>query len=240
MSNAMSERPVVILAAVLPEVRPLIERWGLSRVDGEAGEHVYEGETPVGRVVLRIMGVGPSIAKATANAMIEAHEPRLVVCIGLAGALSRALGAGDLVVPERVIDSVTGGVFERPTSSWSSGCLLTIDRIVTRPEDKAALHARFEAAAVDMESAAVAKACEGRGVAWLCVRAISDTADQRLPAKVGRLVNADGTPNLGRAIGHALTHPHDLRALVRLGRHTRRAAAALADALPGLIKQALR
>lgn len=234
----MSERPVVILAAVLPEVQPLIDRLGLSRVEGEAGEHVYRGDTQLGPVVLRVMGVGPSTAKATAKAMIEAYHPRLVACTGLAGALSRALRAGDLVVPEQVIDSVTGKVYERPTSVRTNGRLLTVDRIITRPEDKAALHTEFEAAAADMESAAVAKACDDLSVPWLCVRAISDAAGQRLPKRIGQLVNPDGTPNLGRAIGHALTHPYDVPALVRLGRHTKRAAAALADALPHLVEQA--
>ena len=235
----MSDAPVLILTAVRPEAKPLVERLSLRAVEtGDQPQRIFEGETGFGSCTLAVTGMGPRAASSVATRMIEPTRPRLVVIAGLAGALSGALQPGDLVIPERVIDSVTGRIYERAASIKKTGRLVTVDRVVTRPTDKASLRDRFEAAAADMESAAIAAVCESQGIPWLCVRAISDSASQRLPARIDRLVDDEGTPLLGRAIGHAITHPMDIPALIRLGRQTRLATETLAESLPGLITQA--
>ncbi len=238
--ESMSDAPILILTAIRLEAQPLAERLGLTAEPREPGEpECYTGQTPFGPCVLGVSCMGPRNASSAAATLIDRHNPQLVVIAGLAGALSAALQIGDLVIPERIIDSVTGKVYERAASIKKTGRLVTIDRVATRPADKRDLQDRYEAAAADMESAAVARVCETHDIPWLCVRTISDTADQRLPSGIDRLVKPDGSADLGRSIGYALTHPHDIPALIRLGRDTRLATETLADALPGLISQAL-
>lgn len=229
----MSPARVVIFCAVLAEARPLIGRLGLRRVESDdEGPAVYQGAD----VMLIVSGVGPRRASSAASAVLTEALPELAVVTGFAAALSPALGVGDLVIPDEVVDSITGKTHERTAHHGSLGRLVSVDRVLTRPADKAALHDRFGAGAADMESAAVVGVCRGRDVPWLCVRVISDTADQRLPAGLEDIIDEEGSAKPGAAIGYALTHPFDIAALVRLGRGAHRAAETLADAVPGMIR----
>ena len=63
--------------------------------------------------------------------------------------------------------------------------LLTTGQLIGNPEDKRSLGRKHEAAAVDMESATVARMCSRKGVPFGCVRVISDRADTPLSPRPG-------------------------------------------------------
>ena len=87
------------------------------------------------------------------------------------------------------------------------------------------------AAAVDMETSAIAAACEGRGVPWGVVRAISDRpGDHLVDETVLGLVREDGSTD-GRAVARLLARrPWEVRRLARVARDTRSALGALTSA----------
>ena len=79
--------------------------------------------------------------------------------------------------------------------------------------------------AVDMETVAVAAACEARGVPWSAIRAVSDRADDdTVDTATLTMVNPDGSPKVGAALRHVLRHPGKVPGLARLARDATAAA----------------
>jgi hypothetical protein len=84
--------------------------------------------------------------------------------------------------------------------------------------------------AVDMESAAVADFCDGRGIPWSVYRCIGDRYfDGLLDERVIAATNPDGSGNLGE-ITRLLEDPQIRANLERLGAETSQAAKLAAEA----------
>src|SRR5207253_8958738 len=100
-------------------------------------------------------------------------EGRLV-SFGIAGALADDLPIGTVIDATRVVDESGDVLWEGGplgAAPARTGTILGATRIVDDPDERARLHARTGADAVDMESGALARS--GRLVG--CLRAISDT-----------------------------------------------------------------
>jgi hypothetical protein len=85
--------------------------------------------------------------------------------------------------------------------------------------------------ALDMETAAIARACEDRGVPWAVVRAISDRAtDGSVDDEVFHLARQDGRPDPAAVARYLVRHPGRIPGLVRRGRDATLAARCAAHA----------
>jgi adenosylhomocysteine nucleosidase len=185
----------------------------------------------VGRheVSVKLMGVGMARAAAATEALVAGGEVERVVVVGIAGRVDPGLAIGDVVVPEEVVDGVTGA--EYPTAPLgelvSRGRLVTFDDLQTDP----AVHADLRQqgfAAIDMETAAVAAVCDRFGVPLTVFRAISD--DGFIDAAVAAMARPDGSPDVGAAVRYLVRRPWRSPRLVTLGRDAQRAARAAAAA----------
>jgi hypothetical protein len=112
--------------------------------------------------------------------------------------------------------------------------VLTVPRLVGDPTEKRRLGEEHGAAVADMESAAVARACQAKGVPFGCVRAVSDEVDTPLSPRLVSLL-AGGRVSALRLLGAVLRSPSLLGSLWRLGRDTRHAGERLALALGELL-----
>ncbi len=243
----MSSRTILITAAVTAEIGPLVRKLRLKRdptllpgflmyageyvrpdhrAGGEAGEEVP--------IVVVVTGVGRSRAMQAASVLLERHAPRHVFITGFAGGLDPSLKAGDVVVPQTLIDCETGGRFTTAASHDDATSICTTDRLIDTPTAKAALRRRYGGAAVDMESAAIAAQCVVWKIPWTCVRAISDTAGEKLPPFLLKLTFENGRANPLLAAALAVSQPKQIGPLIRLGRHSSVAAKNMAARLIGL------
>lgn len=155
---------------------------------------------------------------------------------GSAGALGD-MAAGELLIAGRIVpcDGSALDCDQALLARWTAalpgarvGALAETARPLVAPGEKRALGARTGADAVDMESAAVARAAEAAGAAWLCVRAIVDPADAAVPPAA--LAGMDGPrARPGKVLMGLLESPRQLGPLLRLARGARRARAALVD-----------
>jgi adenosylhomocysteine nucleosidase len=98
------------------------------------------------------------------------------------------------------------------------GQLAESRHIVPTPAEKQALFATTNAAAVDMESAAVARVAQAHGLPFLAVRAVADTAAMAMPAAVLVSLNPRGDVRPGKLLAHLARHPAQVSELIRLGR----------------------
>lgn len=169
-------------------------------------------------------GIGPEAAAAAMECHLAAAEPWLVLCAGFGGALDPALGAGDVVMEERCPTPP-----ERP-------------RIVSRPlpaesvEAKAALYRETGARVVDMETEALATACEREGVSMVAVRAVSDSATEPLPVPFPVWFDsARQRPRPMALLAWLATHPSQIGPFARFVRRLAGVSAALALAVETVI-----
>jgi adenosylhomocysteine nucleosidase len=195
-----------------------------------------------------LRGLGVAIACSGGSAeRARSEAERLVaegtaglVSFGLAGGLAPELRAGDLLLPRLVrspgpaswsVDPVwrewvqarlaAGGVQPQ------AGAVAGSDRILATAGDKRALLEASGAAAVDMESPAVAAVATAAGISFLVLRAIADPFDQTVPQVAREALRPDGAIRIRATFGGLLRQPGQLIELARLARQSALALAAL-------------
>jgi nucleoside phosphorylase len=107
------------------------------------------------------------------------------------------------------------------------GAILGLDNLVSSPQDKAAAFARSEAWAIDMESHHVARAAAAHGLPFIAVRAISDQANETLPACLADCVDGEGRTKMSAVVAALIFGRVKLGELIAAGRASRRAHQAL-------------
>jgi adenosylhomocysteine nucleosidase len=198
---------------------------------------------------IQLCGIGREKALRAAQSLLEAGATALLSW-GIAGALDPALGAGTLLLPQQVIGAdqsvfaVDGAWRNRLHDrvavhvATTSGSLLESLSIITHLSQKQALAKRVGAAAVDMESAAVAQVAHQAGVPFMAIRVIADTAAAAIPSSALSAVDAYGRLQVLPLVTSLLAHPGELPALITLGRAIRAAQKTLStvakQAGPGL------
>lgn len=219
---------LAVLAAMSTELRPLVR--ALSLRPGEVGGvPVRTGTAGTTPVVTAVVGVGPAAARRTTERLLDATPIDRVLVVGVSGGIDPDLTVGAVLAPDVVVDRSSGEEHRptHPASSGRPGTLVTCETLATGADTVAELLSRG-VAAVDMETAAIAAVCEGRGVPWGVLRAISDRPDDDLVDDVVLgLVRTDGSTD-GWAVARLLARrPWEVRRLARIGRDTRVALAAL-------------
>mgnify|MGYP001260685816 FL=1 len=188
-------------------------------------------------VTVLITGVGFDRARSAIEWLLVDQEPNLVVAAGFAGALDPQLNVGDVVVASEVVE--TDGerwrtVLPAELGDRECGRVLTARQMIGAPASKRRLHRDTRAIAVDMESAAIAEACQAGRIPCAVIRAISDAADTTLSPEMVRLLSGAKVSPV-RAFAAVIRRPHIVGEFWRLARATRLAAENLADALDALM-----
>jgi len=183
-------------------------------------------------------GADPTRAGDAARKLI-AEGCTGLMSFGIAGGLDPALDAGALVVADSVILS-DGSRLETdpgwrcrlletlgPAIGPVTGALVGSDGAVLDQQQKKKLREASGAAAVDMESHAVAGVAVESAIPFLAVRAVSDSYRHGIPAWVPGTIQPDGHPGWSAVISGVLIHPRDVPALVRLRKTSGKALATL-------------
>jgi nucleoside phosphorylase len=218
---------IAFVCAMPMELRPLRRRLRLRK--SGAG---YEGKVGDRAVTAIVTGIGTALAGSATARLLDAVDVEWVVVVGITGAIDDDTPIGALVLPEQVVNSADGAVY-RPTPlrvGKAHGTMWTTDELLT---DRA-MHADLKSRGVvslDMETAAIAKVCDQRGVAWSVVRAISDRAgDGSVDAEIAGLTHSDGTANRAAVARYLLRHRKALPRLARLAKGSTLAANQAANA----------
>jgi len=140
-------------------------------------------------------GVGLARAQAAAEALLAMGAQRLLVW-GTAGGLVPDLRPGRVVLPELVRDAegrsyvLDPGWREElkgtvaPALTVSNAAIVSVDSPVVTRAQRHALAESSGAAAVDMETAAVARIAQQHAVPCAAVRAIADPLELELPSVI--------------------------------------------------------
>jgi adenosylhomocysteine nucleosidase len=196
---------VAVLAALRSESRPLIARLQ------DQGANDTEA---TGLLVLTTGQGGENARRAVETA--RNRGATALVSWGLAGALVSDLRAGTVVIPARVLDA--GGEAHNADVDWCSDVmaalgtsavadrrdLISVNQVLHASGDKQSAAANSGAVAVDMESAAIARAAAEAGVPFIVIRVIVDEADDTLPADIAAWVDGQGRTRVGPVLATLL------------------------------------
>jgi adenosylhomocysteine nucleosidase len=218
---------------------------GMVTVRG-GGFNIREGGLHGRRIALILAGPGRDNARRATEILIDGHRPGCVVSAGFAGGLSPRLNRNDILIADRLLNAngrelpvelppaveaasrrlIPADALEQsqtarrdaaPTGGVHHSTLLTMDRVVRLPSERKTLLDRTGAAAVDMETFAVAELCAARQTAFLSVRVINDTADETLPRDVEHLLAQKTTAaRLGAALGAVCSRPSSAKDMYQL------------------------
>jgi adenosylhomocysteine nucleosidase len=186
---------------------------------------------------IAIGGGTPQGARVAAEQLLQ-EGARSLVSFGLAGGLDPALTPGDLLAAETVLSG--GRLFPcdaalvRRLGVRSVPLLLAGDAIVATAREKARLYAESGAAAVDLESGAVAELATEAGIPFAVLRAICDGADRNLPRAAMEGLDSAGRIAPFKLVAALLRDPAQIFGLIALGRDAARARSALLKAASGL------
>lgn len=213
---------------------------------------IVSGQLAGASVALAVTGDGERNASAGIAALIATSPVPLtrLLVIGTAGALSPALQAGELVVAERVTAergarelAADPSVVELAVhyARARRAVFVSSERIADSvAEKRRLLHAlgggSGGAAVVDLESMTYAAAAQAAAIPWIVLRAVSDRADEGLPALLNRCRNDGGAVNRSRVLRGVLADPRALPALLHLRRRVAHCGVLLARAAESLLR----
>src|SRR5947209_13885214 len=144
-------------------------------------------------VLMVANGAGSGRAAAAVNAALAIFQPDALVSTGFCGALGCELGIADVVVATAVASDGREYPAAQPTATLPhhTGVICSIGHVAQTAREKAALRAPG-CVAVEMEAAGVAREAAVRGLAFYCVRAVTDLAGEDLVNDFNEALREDG------------------------------------------------
>ncbi len=237
----MTETTLGLVVALPAEARMVAGRRGWRRQERwKVLNRTHAGGTDL---IFVCCGMGIENAYRAACWLIDQGITTLAA-LGVSGGLNPDLLSGDLVVPETILEARTGGVCRKwiPESrfvnrlregallvnlSVRGGSIVTTPMPVLTRQEKTSLYSDTGAQAVDMESAAVARAAADRGLPMFALRTVCDTASDDLPAKYMDFIAPDGSVRWSLLPAYLLRRPSRMGQLIRHGKRFSDALSAL-------------
>jgi adenosylhomocysteine nucleosidase len=244
---------ILIFVALKAEAHPIRAR--LSDREAQLDSYIdgYQGRIGDVPVTLVVTGMGLRRARISAGrAMDSLAAIDLVVTSGVAGGLRDDLAVGQVVLserlmtcrdddlrPEQVIDAPVqwlekcAGALKASRIARAAGPTITSRRPLMTAADKQRAYLLSGGIAVDMESAAIALEAERRGLPFVCMRTILDTAAEDVVG--ARLVDQDRRVRPLAAARALMTNPRMIIGVARLLRNLRLATHSMASALEEML-----
>ena len=233
-------RLICILGALREEINlikgqmTIDEQFKFARADAWSGS--WEGT----HIVLVRTGIGKELALNALKQALSLVRPSLILSIGYAGGLDPKLMVGDVVLADHVLKINTGHddcisypidlkqleLLEESACSnkvvFHKGKIITVDHVVGDPNVKQELGLRYNALAVDMETAVLVAYAAEQKIPFLSLRGISDTVKQSL-VDTSSLISDDGKVSKLKAGWYVIRRPHTIKNFISLREQTQHA-----------------
>lgn len=209
--------------------RTSAERNGVRIVRGKMADQLIE--------VLHT-GVGEKVCRERIEKFLKDQQFDLMISAGFAGALNDELQVGDLLLAKNfsTIDMNQRGL------SFSSlpihmADLLTVPAPIDSSDERNRIARESGAAAVDMETEFIARACAEHGVPLLSLRVITDTPRKPFPAPTKVLFDIERQrTRLLTLATFFLAHPNRAPRMVQFAKSIAHARKILASALVAVVR----
>ena len=197
------------------------------------------------RAEARIVARSPSVQVVVGGGEAErldrlirqaiAEGGNAIISFGLAAGLAPGLPAGTCLIGREVVhdgtrhsaDPAWASRLKAAVAFAESATIAGVDRPLSKPLEKQALHVESTAAAADMESHIVARVATEHRLPFAVLRVIADPAERPIPLAALAGMRPDGGIDVLAVLASLAGTPSQLPALIRLAADTRRAMAAL-------------
>jgi adenosylhomocysteine nucleosidase len=225
-----------IIAALPAELKPLVQGW--KKMSAEKGMEAWQGDIDGSPCIAACAGMGKQAAERACVLAAEGGSRDVLISVGWAGAISCGMQPGQAYVMNEVIDGATEERFatHSPAREGYAGPLriVTLDHVALAAE-KRQLGERYQAVLVDMEAAAVAAFAQRQGSEFYCLKAVSDTASEKLP-DFSRYTDSRGHLQLAAFVADMAIRPQFWPSLARVAKNGKGGAAALASTLVPIVR----
>ena len=212
-----------MIAAETRELAGFARQLSARRPVAAPVRYAEEGELQGRRWLLAANGPGPRLAAAAVQAF---SKPDRIVSVGYCGALDPALSPSDVVICHCVLEAESGRRFA--TADEFGALCLSGDRVIQSASEKQMLGQTTGASIVEMEAAGVAAQAAAIGVAFHCIKVVTDTAYEDMGVDFNAARDADGRFRLGQIAWSAMRRPHQgIPELLKLNERARAATARL-------------
>jgi nucleoside phosphorylase len=205
---------------------------------GRNGVRTIRGEIDDRKVEVLHTGVGEKVCRQRLGKFLHDQEFACLISAGFAGALNDDLQIGDLMLAENFstvdLDETRASLSGLPIHIAN---LSTVPALIDSAEARNKLALTSGAAAVDMETEFISRACAARGLPLLSLRVISDTPRNLFPAPMDVLFDIERQQTqILKLATHLLTHPARLPRLLQFARRIARARKILASAVLEIVR----
>ena len=210
--------------------RSRADRNGITTIRGKIGDRQIE--------VLHT-GVGERVCRQRLGKFLEDQRFDLLISTGFAGALNDELQVGDLLLAK----NFSTIELNEKRSSFSRvpihmADLLTAPTLIDSSDERTEIARTSGAAAVDMETEFIARACAAHAIPMLSLRVITDTPREPFPAPAHVLFDvATQRTDLPKLATFFLAHPNRIPGLLQFARKIAHARKTLADALVAIVRE---
>lgn len=207
--------------------------------DSREGVESIRGTLHGKSVAMIHTGVGGKISSQRMEILLRRERFEYLISAGFAGALEKELRIGHLLVAENYSSPqlLRSPQFDLADDGISLGKLLTVSGVIESNAEREQLARDTGAAAVDMETEFIAKACAEHQLPMLSLRAISDTPSDPFPAPANVLFDLEKQKTDYARLGfYLLTHPGAFARLNAFRQRVAVARKALAGALDKIVR----
>jgi adenosylhomocysteine nucleosidase len=182
-------------------------------------------------------GVGEKVCRQRVERFLQDQQFELLISTGFAGALNEELRVGDLLLAKNF-----STIDLHPRRSSPSNLpihvadLLTTPTLIDSSDERNKIARESGAAAVDMETEFIVRACAAHGVPILSLRIITDTPREPFPAPPKVLFDIEQQRTRMTALARFfLAHPNRLPRLAQFARRIAHTRKTLANALVAVV-----
>jgi adenosylhomocysteine nucleosidase len=180
--------------------------------------------------MVKVGGGTPFGAEQAAEALV-AEGALGLISFGLAGGLKPGLVAGSIVVPTAILEGNRVYPADYVLMAFLGGStgapLYAGQKIAGTAHDKGLIYRRSHPDAIDLESGAVARVAQLRGLPFAALRAVADPWDADLPPVALLALKQGGKLDLPAIALSVLRHPGQIKSLISLAQEAKAARGTL-------------
>lgn len=244
---------IAIFAAMETEITYLKKTMIIVSTTAYKSGRLYQGKIASQDCLLMVTGVGKRHAQQATEFITEKYPVDILISTGFAGALNSKSRVGDIVIysrinceaepsasPDNILTS-DSGLMDKALKSGENQVIrtilgqgVTIAQVCATKEAKYNLGQVFNADAVDMESFWIGEIAGKKGLPFLTVRSISDSAQDDLSFLNNIVVKSQVKPL--KALSYFVCHPAQIKISADFFFNFREAARNLAVFMPRLVQ----
>src|SRR6476660_2461772 len=172
---------IAVTFALPSESSEFLRRLGNKSRANRNGISIVRGTIGHRSIEVIHTGVGESVCRKRIGKFLENQQFDFLISAGFAGSLNHELQVNDLLVAKN-LSTVDLKHASLSNVSIYAANMLTVPALIDSADERERIARESRAAAVDMETEFIARACAAHGIPLLALRVITDTPTQPFPA----------------------------------------------------------